>query len=412
LFFGRLQDLATAGGALAPSNVIGYGKDGKIPTVYSASLSIQRDFGFNTVVDVSYVGTFSKHLSQARNLNAIPYLTTFSKQAQDPTLYTGGVVPDVQAGLPDAYRLAGLSFTGANAKRINFLRPFIGFGDISFREFVGSSNYHSLQVAANRRFSRGLTFGLAYTWSKAMNTANADFDFTNPFNTRRHDYRLAAFDRQHVFVFNYVYDLPKLSPRLNDNWLAKAVFDNWQLTGISQFITGTPFELGVSIAGINSGQRITGSYTEAPRFYLRSNPESGPNGLLIDPNAFVIPAIGNLGPWSRQYLRNPGVNNHDISIFKNFPFAGERGSYLQVRFEMFNIFNHTQFSGINGGTNLAVPSGTGFTTGGAIFNNYASAVITNNLRPAGSTAPRGQFFGEYNAARDPRIIQLGVKVYF
>ena len=80
---------------------------------------------------------------------------------------------------------------------------------------------------------------------------------------------------------------------------------------------------------------------------------------------------------------------------------------------MFNAFNHTQFSSINSATNLAVPNASGgFTTGGAIFNDYSRAVITGSLRPIGSTAPLGRFFGEYQGAHNPRIIQLVVKVYF
>lgn len=414
LFYGNLGELSSTSGVLAPPNIIGYAKDGKVPTVYSYSVGVQRNVGFGIAADVAYVGTLSRHLSQARNLNAIPYGTTFTRAAQDPTRFTGGIVPEVsEPNLPAVYRQAGLNFTGQFAKRVDFLRPYIGYGDISYREFVGSSNYHSLQVAVNRRFSRGLTFGLAYTLSKAMDTANGDTESTNPFNTRAYDYRLASFDRTHVFVVNYVYDLPKLGRRLGDNFLTRAVFDNWQISGISQHYSGTPFELGFSIAGINAGQRITGSYTEGPRFNLRGDPSRGPNGLLINPDAFVIPTVGSIGPYSRSYLRNPSFTNHDISIFKNFPLSGESGRYLQFRLEMFNAFNTTQFSGINSGTNLAIANPTGgFTTGGAIFNNYGQAGITNNLRPEGSTAQLGQFFGEYNNARDPRIIQLGVKVYF
>ena len=82
---------------------------------------------------------------------------------------------------------------------------------------------------------------------------------------------------------------------------------------------------------------------------------------------------------------------------------------VQLRLEMFNFLNHTQFSGRNGATNITNGAGQ---TGAAIFNNYTNLTITNNLRPAGNTSPLGQYFGEYSAARDPRIIQLAVKLYF
>jgi len=413
LFFGRLQDLAGAGGTLAPPNVFGFARAGRIPAIYSFSLGIQREIGFGTAVDVAYVGTLSRHLPQTRNLNAIPYGTTFTREAQDPSRFPGGVVPQVEDNLPAAYRDAGLQFSGANAKRVEFLRPFPGYGNIMYREFAGSSNYNSLQVAVNRRFAERLHFSLSYTWSKTLVTANTDAETTHPFDTRRYDYRLASFDRRHVFGGGFVFDTPKLSRYLGDRSLARAVFDDWKISGIAALISGPPVELGVSITGTNAGQRITGSYTEGPRFYLSAPPQPGPNGLLIDPAAIAISPIGNVGPWPRQYLRGPGTNNQDIAIFKNFPLANDSEQYLQLRIEMFNAFNHTQFSSINTTTNLSVPNAAGgFTTGNAIFDAYSRVVITNFLRPAGSSEPLGRYFGEYNNAGSGRIIQLAIKLHF
>jgi hypothetical protein len=412
LFFGRLQDLATASTALAPPGIYGVARDGHIPTVYSYSLGVQRDLGYSMSLDVAYVATLSRHLPQLRNLNAIPYGTTFTREAQDPALYSGGIVPEIEPNLPEAYRQAGLRFSGTNAKRVEFLRPFQGFGTINYREYVASSNYHSLQMSLDRRFSRGLQANFYYTWSKVLATSVDDGELTNPFNTRGYDYRLVPFDRQHVFSASFMYQVPNFSHRLGNHWTVRAVFDNWQVSGISSVTSGAPLELVVGIAGI-SPNRVTGSYTEPARFYLRSDPQPGPGGLAIDPNAFVLPRIGDPGPWSRQYLRGPGSHNHDLALLKNFPLGQENGRSLQLRLEMFNVFNHTQFSSINTTTNLAVPTPTGgFATGNAIFNNYSNAVMTSNLRPAGSTEPLGRFFGEYNGASTPRIIQLAVKLYF
>lgn len=99
----------------------------------------------------------------------------------------------------------------------------------------------------------------------------------------------------------------------------------------------------------------------------------------------------------------------------------DKGRKLQLRLEAFNVFNHTQFSGINAGVNLVVPNGTAangdqqFITGSGVFARYNEAIISNNIRgqrAADATRPLGTFFGEYNGARDPRIIQLGVKLYW
>jgi hypothetical protein len=415
LLFGRLSDLTPGqAGLIAPSGVVGYARDGHLPTIYSMSLSVQRDIGFNTVLDVAYVGTLSRHLFLARELNATPFGFLFTKAAQDPTLFAGGVVPDEDPTIPQVYKNAGLKFDGSKALPANLIRRFPGLAGIRYEENSSSSNFNSLQVAVNRRFSRGFTYSVAYTFSKALGTATGDGSFVNAFNPRLYDYRLLDFDRTHSFVTTYIYEFPKLGKRFGDNGFSRAVFDGWKISGITSFISGNPFELGVSIAGINANQRITGSWTEPPRFRLKGDPDRGPNGLLINPDSFIIPEIGSLGLGERTYLRNPGINNTDLSLFKEFPIGDpDKNRMIQLRFEAFNVFNHTQFSGINAGTNLAVPrAGGGFDTGGAIFANYGSAVITNNLRPAGSTAPPGQFFGEYNGARDPRIIQLGVKIYF
>jgi hypothetical protein len=423
LLYGRLSDLTPGqSGLIGPSSVFGYAREGHLPTIYSMSLSIQRDIGFNTVVDVAYVGTLSRHLFQQRNLNAIPFGYLFTKAAQDPTQFPGGVVPDSDSSIAQPYKDAGLRFDGSKALPDNLLKPFPGLATINFRENVGSSNFNSLQVSVNRRFSRGFTYSVAYTWSKALGTNVGDFDFVNPYNVRLYDYRLLGFDRTHSFVATYVYDLPKLGSRWGDNWLTRGVLNGWQISGITSLISGSPFEPGVGLAGSNANQRITGSWTEPSRYRLKGDPTKGPNGLLINPDAFIIPELGSLGLGERSYIRNPGINNTDLSIFKKFNIGdADKNRYIQLRFEMFNVFNHTQFSGINAGTNLAVPNGTDasgnqvFLTGNNIFARYREAIISNNIRgqrPSDATRPLGTFFGEYNGARDPRIIQLGVKIYF
>lgn len=419
LIFGRLQDLTPGqGGLLAPSNVVGYAREGFLPTIYSMSLGVQHDLGYNTVIDISYVGTLSRHLFLARELNATPFGSLFTRAAQDPTLFAGGVVPDSDTSIPQAYKDAGLKFDGSKALPINLVRQFPGVGAIRFEENVATANFNSLQVAVNRRFSRGFSYSIAYTWSKALGVAAGDGSFVNPFNTRVYDYRLLDFDRAHAFTATYIYDLPKLGRKLGDNRFTRALLDGWQVSGITSLISGNPFELGVGIAGgVNANQRITGSYTEPSRFRLKDDPKNGPNGLLINPNAFIIPELGSLGQGERTYLRNPGINNTDLSLFKNFYIGDpDKGRQIQLRFEAFNVFNHTQFTGINAGTALSVPNASGvLVSDGTIFNNYGQIVITNNLRNGpveGSNTALGQRFGEYNGAREPRTIQLGVKIYF
>src|SRR5262249_45374015 len=144
--------------------------------------------GFDTVVSVGYVGTLSRHLPEDINLNAIPYGFLFTKAAQDPSRYANGVVPDQDNGIAQVYKDAGLKFDGSKALPANFLRSFPGYGVVQMKTFGGSANYHSMQATLQRRFKQSLSFGMAYTWSKAMGTAqDAEGNFINPVCSRCFD---------------------------------------------------------------------------------------------------------------------------------------------------------------------------------------------------------------------------------
>lgn len=415
LNFGLLQDITPGGGVLSPSTVGGTDKGGDFPAVYTYSLGVQRKLWFQTVVDVSYVGSQSRHLPRRSNLNAIPFGTTFRAAAQDPTKYAGGIIPTTEPNLPTAYQAAQVSFSGTNALSLDFLRPYQGYGDITYNNFDGNSTYNSLQVSVQRRFTRGLTFGIAYTLSKVTTTISDSTTFTNITDPRAYDYGLAAFDRKHFFVANFVWELPKGSRFLGHNEFSRAVFDNWTLSGITSIATGNPAELTLSLSGIDAGNRLLGAFTngnlggQQPRLRVNGDPQNAPNEINI--SAFSVPGINDVGPFPRNYLRNPGFNNQDLTLAKNFPFGKDGRRSLQLRVEAFNVFNHTQFSGVNRTTNIV--NGLGQAANNAqFFNNFNGLTITNNLRPAGNQALLGTFFGEYNAARDPRIIQLAAKLYF
>jgi hypothetical protein len=131
--------------------------------------------------------------------------------------------------------------------------------------------------------------------------------------------------------------------------------------------------------------------------------------------------VGDDGPWPRNYLRYPGFLNHDLSVFKNFAVGRDSRRTLQVRIEAFNVLNTSQFDRYNITTNLAVATGSAangdqqFSTGTAILNDYSQVIISNNIsgqRAADAARPLGDFFGEYNRARESRVIQLGVKLNF
>jgi hypothetical protein len=321
------------------------------------------------------------------------------------------VIPATEAGLPSIYSAAGVNFSGANILGTDFLRPYQGYSDIKYYVFDADANYNSLQVSANRRFTKALTFGASYTYSKAMTTISNDGTYTR-FKNPEYDYALASWDRTHFFTATFVWDLPKGGGLLGGSKLARGILDNWTISGNTTIATGTPTDVGLSISGQDAGNRLLGTPTSGnlsgwqPRFLLNGNAQSGGT---INTSALVVPGVGVTGPYPRMYLRNPGIGNQDFSLLKKISLGGDGRRYLQLRLEAFNALNHPQYSGYNLTSNVTNGAGA---TGNSIFSNFTGLVATNSVRPAGNTTVLGTYFGEYNGARDMRVIQIAAKFYF
>src|SRR5262249_34668543 len=186
---------------LAPPTLVAFDHEGKVPTTYAFNLGVQYKLPFQSVLDVSYVGTTGAHLLQRRSLNAPAYGAAYLDQNQDPTS-TGSV-----------------DIPGARALPVDFLRPYQGFGQIQYIEPASSSNYHSLQASLNRRFYRGLLLGVNYAWSKALGTQSADLPGITavgaPHNVdqRRGDYGPPDFDRPPKLNINRVWGLAKATEK-------------------------------------------------------------------------------------------------------------------------------------------------------------------------------------------------------
>jgi len=405
---GRLQDISANNLILSPLNVFGFDPRGKIPTVYNYSAGIQYKLPKDIVLDVAYVGSVSNHLLNNENLNAIPYGATFLKANQDPSKF-GGVVPDSDPTINPIYTAAGLKFDGTKALPVELLRPFAGFGTITLHNMDATANYNSMQVSVNRRFARGLFMGVAYTWSKAMsttpNTVNDTEFFRIDGKTKAINYGPAAFDRRHNLAINYIYDFPKVQSywKGGDSPVVRAILNDWQISGITRFVSGNPFSVGTSIGSVggspNSNQNITGSYTEGFRVRLVGAPLGGTSSdpyHQLNSAAFALPLLGTIGNDSPfNYLTTPGINNWDISLQKTV-HVKERVR-MEFRVDAFNAFNHTQFSGINSTIN---------------FTSLNNATATNLVFKPDGTINNINGFGSVSGARDPRILQLVCRLVF
>ncbi len=385
----NLSTLQSSFGNGVLSNILGASKDGKVPTVYSFSLGVQRELGSGTTLDLAYVGTLSRHLVTSRDLNAEPYGTLFTRAAQDPNCSLfNGTVPAVQPGLQPQYAAAGYNFNGwcaygAAAYTNAYLVPYKGYGQIAYLEFSGTSNYNSLQASLQRRFSKGLTFGAVYTWSKALATANSDQDTQDPFNPLL-DYRATSWDRTHVFAANYVYDLPGITKHFGGpKWLSY-ITDHYQLSGITQFMTGAPVDLNSSFSFPPGSVTGSNQYGAIP-FYYSLDQSGNP----------VLPAIGLPVRGTRDSLRNGGMQNWDMSLFKNIPLGESRS--LQLRLEAFNAFNHPNFNDRNYGLTVNGPW------------EYADPATPLSIS---KNANWGTPADTYSGGGGFRVVQLGAKFYF
>ncbi|HTW81920.1 MAG TPA: carboxypeptidase regulatory-like domain-containing protein [Terracidiphilus sp.] len=256
------------------------------------------------------------------------------------------------------------------------------FSSIFAQNVVANSNYNSLQASLEKRFSNGLQFLGAYTWSKSIDDASSFEQSLNPYDFPS-DRALSLFDARNRFVFSGVWDLPvrKYSGARG------ALLDGWQASGILTLQSGFPIRIDSNI-----DQELQGSPDfEAPgrpdivKSFTHRNPRvplNGDTGYYFDPSIFATPALGSAGNSPRSICCGPGISDTDMAVQKVTPLGETRS--LQFVFQFFNIFNHTQFLNPDGQLGDAA------------------------LNPAGNPVAGG-LFGEVTRARDPRQIQLAVR---
>jgi hypothetical protein len=318
----------------------------KIPRSHQWNATFERELPFSTILTLGYVGRVGTHLERTRNLNQLAPGT-------------------IQAN------------PGVN---VNALRPFKGFAQIDMNENAARSEYNAFQLEANRRFSKGLLLGFAYTYSKSFdNGSDRRAIMYNSLNDRNF-WGPSNFDTRNIAMFNYVYELPFFN---GSQGVKRAVFGGWQISGNWQWQTGTPFTIQTNddFAGIGQGGQpwqINGDFV-----YNRQFSQSG-----NDPNRYftvtaVRPTAGTFANQTRNLFYNPGFWNWNSSAFKNFNF-GERRGNLQFRAEFFNLPNHPNWS--NPDSN---PNNFNATTGLGTFGRVTA-----------------------KSATDPRNIQLVLKYIF
>ncbi len=254
-------------------------------------------------------------------------------------------------------------------------RPYQNYGTIQMFDHMGNANYNGLTVKFQKRYSSGFSFLNAYTWSKAIDTGtdiNSD-PIKQPGDAK--SYRsLAALDTGQRFVGSYTYELPfGKGKKFNGQagGLENALIGGWQVNGITTYSLGIPF----GVTEPSTTPNVDALYVLANRTCDGTLPRGQRTQQeYFNTSCFSVSAPGTFGNSARNLWHGPGINNWDVSFFKNFPLGAERRK-LQFRAEGFNLFNHTQ------------------------FNNPTSSLPNAT-------------FGEILSAKAPRIFQLALRLTF
>ena len=289
--------------------------DDRQPRSQSWSLTLQRRLPWSLTLESSYVGTYSDRLRNdgLSNINIVP----FGAMLNDPD------------GNADAYR------------------PFQLYGGLNIIQHSLYSNYHSWQNLVSRQTGQ-FSFTGAYTFSKALGIRGGIYGPAayppGDRTLRDTNYGVLANDRRHVFSVAYSWLLPEVKTGLTN-----AILGNWQISGISQFVSGAPLQAvrnsnfaldGTLADGTTiSSTRITGSPDIPAQPFLTCDPR-GSGDVILTADCFAPPTPGSNGNYIFPNATSPWYTNHDLSVFKNFPFGDNRK--FQFRLSAYNVFNHPQ----------------------------------------------------------------------
>jgi carboxypeptidase family protein/TonB-dependent receptor-like protein len=297
------------------------------------NLNIQRELPWQMSMEVAYVGTRGLQLSRNGE-------DGLSLNQLDPQYLSLGPALNQSVDNPFFGLGTGGFFASPKISRGQLLRPYPQFTDIIPLYSSGaSSNYHALQVSFSKRLSRGILINGNYTWAKNIEEGLTHQDSYNI----RGDRGLSTIDIAHRIVVSYLYELPFGKGRkfgANAPGLLDAIIGGWQFNGITTFQSGTPLTITANnTAGLFNS--LTRPNTNGKDPNLGGKVDERLN-KYFDTSVYSQPAaftFGNVGPTVN--IRNDGVRNFDLSLFKQFaPIERMR---VQFRVEALNAFNTPRF---------------------------------------------------------------------
>jgi hypothetical protein len=336
----------------SPFSVVQLVRNFQTPMNHAYNITIEQQIGRKTSFSIAYVGTAGRDLVNWRDLNACPVSTSKCGSTNNPRPFDS-----------------------------RFIDPNTGsalYNHILQLNNDGYSNYNSLQLAYKVRDIHGLTGQINYTWSRSFDTGSANrggsflSDYQNPYDVSK-GYAPSDFDTPWNINFNVVYDVPKF------HGTPKLVGEGWSVNALFRAQDGRPFSVYASDQSNQGLLRGYANYTGAPinyNYHVSSSDES-----FFNTDAFTTPDPGTIGNTTRNRLRQPGIAQLDMGIFKSFKFS-ERYS-LKFKWEVFNVLNHAMFAYETGNVNS-----------GSFGKYFATPDVGIGLSPIlGTGAQRNMQFG-------------------
>ena len=332
-------------------------------------LSVQRQFGNNTLSTISYVGNQAHHLLVLESANpGNPALCLSLSQSSKVAPGSATCGPFGESTV----------YTTAAGQTINGTRRPLGpaFGNVSYQTTIGNSNFNALEASLHHASGR-LQLLLSYTYSKAIDQASNLGDQIDPFDPNLSRGTIVL---RHTAEFRCQLGLQASAGASVSHPKPRA--EGWSLSGIARFSTGLPVTfynytdsslLGTQGNGVNNLAVDELEYTPG-QLDLNHNPRSG--NAYFNTALFSLPALGSAGNSGRRMFSGPGIENFDLTVQKNIRFRESKS--LDLRLEAFNVFNHAQFYGAN-----------------SVDGNVSSPT-----------------FGHVVSAAAPRLVQIAAKLHF
>ncbi len=435
---------SVSGANLTPGTLVGndnppliYSDAGLPPTQFYWTGQIQHQISGSMVASVGYVGMHTYHLGVWSKPNEINPTTV--QQKYGAAAAADGLPLNQFLALPitdPRAAAAGIgspfpsfvSTFGSAATIGQALRPFPQYGDVDNPfDPIGSVSYNGLQASLQKRFSKGLTFLVSYSFSKTIGDVDSNSgptsgaenaiyagSFYQNYYDQKSERNVTSSDIPHVVSLSYTYELPfgPGKPFVNRGGFVGKLVGGWEVSGIQQYQSGRPIHIEYDAFGsanpyfgagdgfsfrpdIVPGQPLKNpAYNPSCSGPVQATAGRNPCQFYINPAAFVEPPSGQFGnaPNLFSQLRMPAFLNEDLSITKRIPLTEKVNFQLQANF--FNAFNRVIFSA------------------GGNAQTFIVNAAPPNLSPA-SLANSSSIFGIMTAQQNgPRIIQLGARLEF